>query len=452
MTNQTWTVTLRLATALGLTWLCAAGCEAISGVNDLEVVATGGTGDGSVGQGGTSSGGAQGTAGDTSGGSGGTGGSGGGSGGTGGSAGATGCTDPGDCPGEDNECATRACTNSQCGFNYTPDGTAVAAQTTGDCKRNECDGAGTLAEVADPDDPYDDANACTQNVCGPTGPNNPPEPANTPCGTTTQCDGAGNCVGCTSNSQCAADTECSDWSCETTTGTCVSAPRSTTTTCGTAPSCSGGVETLQDLCDGAGACADAGTRSCSPFTCGSDACRATCTSDTHCVSDHYCGGLSGSACVPKEGLGATCTAANECASGFCVDGVCCDTACTGLCNTCNGVSASSARGTCGSIADGTDPGDECAGGRVCTATNTCTGVIACACGTPTYSASEACCGACDSNECPPEVSECNAQDGLSCTNIGNATTYRIGGGVPDESGQCATGEQRCAVGTCTCRP
>ena len=41
----------------------------------------------------------------------------------------------------------------------------------------------------------------------------------------------------------------------------------------------------------------------------------------------------GSACVLK-GIGASCTTAPECASGFCEQGVCCGSACGGTCKSC----------------------------------------------------------------------------------------------------------------------
>src|SRR4051812_9849603 len=37
----------------------------------------------------------------------------------------------------------------------------------------------------------------------------------------------------------------------------------------------------------------------------------------------------------NKALGAACTCASDCGSGFCVDGVCCNTTCEGLCRACN---------------------------------------------------------------------------------------------------------------------
>ena len=50
----------------------------------------------------------------------------------------------------------------------------------------------------------------------------------------------------------------------------------------------------------------------------------------------------------NEPVGAACTVAGRCASGFCVDGVCCAEACTGRCQACSAAKkASGADGVCG---------------------------------------------------------------------------------------------------------
>src|SRR3954464_5644164 len=63
-----------------------------------------------------------------------------GTGGTGGTGGAPmiPCTVPTDCPGVDDECQSRTCVGGFCGTGFTPEGTAVAAQTVADCKKNQC--------------------------------------------------------------------------------------------------------------------------------------------------------------------------------------------------------------------------------------------------------------------------------------------------------------------------
>ncbi len=59
---------------------------------------------------------------------------------------------------------------------------------------------------------------------------------------------------------------------------------------------------------------------------------------------------------PPLPLGASCSSAAECASGFCADGVCCASACGG-CLACN---LPGSIGSCAPVADGSDPHGACA--------------------------------------------------------------------------------------------
>jgi len=62
----------------------------------------------------------------------------------------------------------------------------------------------------------------------------------------------------------------------------------------------------------------------------------------------------------------------NCTSGNCVDGVCCDAACSTTCLACSAAKkGSGADGSCGTIANLTDPDNECPG------TGTCNGGGAC---------------------------------------------------------------------------
>ena len=60
------------------------------------------------------------------------------------------CVAPEDRPGVDTECSQRSCVEDQCGTISTTQGTAVADQTLGDCKKAVCDGAGGIENVAEP--------------------------------------------------------------------------------------------------------------------------------------------------------------------------------------------------------------------------------------------------------------------------------------------------------------
>jgi len=89
-----------------------------------------------------------------------------------------------------------------------------------------------------------------------------------------------------------------------------------------------------------------------------------------CANGQACDG-SGN-CL--SGNGQACTSAATCASGFCADGVCCNSACNGVCTSCN---LAGQVGKCSPYAAGTDPQNECGKGTgVCK--STCDGVGSCA--------------------------------------------------------------------------
>jgi hypothetical protein len=120
-----------------------------------------------------------------------------------------GCVVASNCPGTDTECHTRTCVSHVCGVTNTAAGTAVLSQTPGDCKKNQCDGAGAVATVVDDTDKPVDGNACTQDLCANGAPSNPNVASGTSCGTSLVCNGTGACVGCVAASDCpGTDTPC----------------------------------------------------------------------------------------------------------------------------------------------------------------------------------------------------------------------------------------------------
>jgi hypothetical protein len=105
------------------------------------------------------------------------------------------CSTPADCPPTGNECLVPACNANVCGTTPVATGTVTSSQTSGDCRQNQCDGAGNVVSVIDNTDvPADDGNPCTGETCTAGVPAHPALPANTPCGVNGGvCDGAGTC-------------------------------------------------------------------------------------------------------------------------------------------------------------------------------------------------------------------------------------------------------------------
>lgn len=64
-------------------------------------------------------------------------------------------------------------------------------------------------------------------------------------------------------------------------------------------------------------------------------------------------GGGGAATLP---VGAPCSLAAQCGSGFCTDGVCCDAACDGVCGSCLAAETGATDGVCSPIAEGTPCG------------------------------------------------------------------------------------------------
>ena len=151
-----------------------------------------------------------------------------------------------------------------------------------------------------------------------------------------------------------------------------------------ASSCSGASETPGSQCDGQGTCGTPASIDCTPFACVNNVCKNSCTvatQATDCTSPATC---ANNTCGLKP-LGAACTAAAQCQSGFCTEGVCCNNACSdgspGLCKTCKGTSTSVA-GTCSYVdKGGSDPKSGCTKSDLskgdCSNAGTCDGAGAC---------------------------------------------------------------------------
>ncbi|MDP3504751.1 MAG: lamin tail domain-containing protein [Myxococcales bacterium] len=125
------------------------------------------------------------------------------------------------CGGTDTECRTRTCTAGACGVNFTPNGTALTAQTAGNCRVAQCDGSGGIANVVDDTDVPVDGNQCTNDLCSNGTPSNAPATLDTSCAQNggTVCNATGTCVACNTASQCTgSDTDCQTRTC--TSNTC----------------------------------------------------------------------------------------------------------------------------------------------------------------------------------------------------------------------------------------
>jgi hypothetical protein len=150
-------------------------------------------------------------------------------------------------------------------------------------------------------------------------------------------------------------------------------------------------------------CFDTPKPACS-FFCGTG---GVCPADYQCATDGICklagladdfacagfvvadgsGGPADAAVDATPGsLGAGCSSATECDSGFCVDNVCCDSPCAGACQACSRAAGASSSGTCallGSAFECRPAASDCDAAEVCDGANpTCPADALAASGTP----------------------------------------------------------------------
>ncbi len=321
------------------------------------------------------------------------------------------CNVASQCAGTDTECHARTCTANTCGVNNTAAGTLTAAQTTNDCKRNQCDGAGNVTSANDNGDlPADDGNQCTNQVCTAGVPSFPPAPANTACNQNggSFCSSASTCVGCNAPAQCpGSDTECSVRSCVG--NSC----GFSLTAAGTPVATQTAGDCKENQCDGTGAVVAANQNSDVPADdgnqCTAQACNAGVPSFPSQPMNTACNQNGGAYCN-GSGACSECNAVAQCAGT--------DTECQT--RTCNG-------GSCGfnNTAAGTQVSSQTAGD--CTS-NQCDGA-----GNIVAAASSADVPADDGNQCTNEVctgtvpSHPAKADGTACNQ---------GGGTMCASSQC----------------
>src|ERR1700690_990826 len=225
------------------------------------------------------------------------------------------------------------------------------------------------------------------------------------------------------------------------TGACRNYPAGTTCGAGT---CAASEIDGTLVCDGAGNCKAGATFVCAPYSCnpGASSCLSSCASDTDCVSGRKC--ANGSCGLEENGYPCP-RGPSDCDSGFCADGVCCDSACDGVCVSCDQVGLA---GMCSPIPAGQghplckqqDP-------TSCGTTGVCDGAGNCS----PYPANTPCGAA----VCVDATSGSAARtcDGLGMCQVATTfqcTTFRCANGACNESCTVATSSTDCADGhVCT---
>lgn len=94
-------------------------------------------------------------------------------------------------------CMMAVCADGACQIQVATAGTVAKAQSAGDCEELICDGRGvTIPRENLGDTPADDANECTEEACGASGPEHAPLVAGAKCGAEGLCNGKGRCGVC----------------------------------------------------------------------------------------------------------------------------------------------------------------------------------------------------------------------------------------------------------------
>jgi hypothetical protein len=292
-----------------------------------------------------------------------------------------GCTSPATCPAASGPCVAPTCVSSQCGEAPKAVGTFVSDPTAGDCKSNQCNGAGQVVSANDDSDHPSATSDCFTPSCSAGSPVQTAKPAGAACSSNggLECDGAGTCVQCLLGSECASGV-CTLGACQV--ASCADGVKNGTETdvdcggiCAPCPdgrACLVGADCTSLTCTGqtcrAPTCNDQvrnGTET--DVDCGGGACPA-CAAGRVCAVNGDCASGACKTGVCASPQGATCLLNAACANGNCVDGVCCDTSCAGTCQQC---SASGTVGTCTNVPAGQDPALECGAGH-CNGAGACT--------------------------------------------------------------------------------
>jgi len=325
-----------------------------------------------------------------------------------------------DCPGMDDACQTRTCTDGVCGKDFTAVGTAIPAQTAGDCKLVVCDGNGATTDNADDTDIPEDNNACTSDTCVAGTPMNTNLTQGTNCGMDGMgnpmvCDAMAQCVGCNVGADCpGADDECKTRTC--TAGVCGISytAKDTPVAAQTANNC------LKHVCDGAGNFVDINDDTDVPLNDGNACTLETCAGGM----PMHPNAMNGSMCSD----GNACTQLDTCQNGSCLGAspVTCTAAdpChdIGVCDPATGMCSNPAKPN----------GSLCTDGNACTQSDTCQAGVCTGANPVTCTASDQC----------HDAGACNPATGV-CSNPAKAN-----GAACNDNNAC-TQSDTCQSGTCT---
>ncbi len=378
-----------------------------------------------------------------------------------------GCNTAADC-GSSDECKTRTCVSNQCGVTFTTSGTALAAQTAGNCLKATCDGSGNVTNLADSTDlPADDGNACTDEACAQGVPQHPAKSNGAACSDGNGCTTGDTCQSGTCSSgaavTCTALDQChSAGTCSSSTGLCSNPLKAPGATCtqngGSVCSAAGACVQCLAASDCPGTDTECHTRTCTNNQCGVSNTLAVTPTSAQTAGDcarNQCDG-SGNIVSVADNTDVPADDGNQCTSETCSAGTpvhppkAADTACNqdggSFCNATSSCVACNAPAQC--------PGaDTACQTRTCSG-NAC-GVDKVAGGTPIVAQTV---GDCRQNQCDgggnivPVVDDTDvpADDGNECTAevcsggvashpmvMPGTTCDQNGGHVCDSSGACS---------------
>lgn len=253
---------------------------------------------------------------------------------------------PAYCPGNGPSCPSQqviSCSSNLCDGNFC----AGACVTDAQCPNNNWCNAGVCEPQLGlggscPRDATCSSGHCSDGVC-----------CNTACGNSNpndcqQCSGSGQCQVLPNNVTCRSSTGSCDprERCDGINPACPSDELSPAgTVCRTAQCQASNTRArLEATCTGAAAnCPGATFVDCDPYLCENRVCLTSCSGDGDCQAGFFCNG-SGE-CEAERAAGLSCTAANQCETGFCADGVCCTTSCHRQCEACD----LAGNGTCSAV-------------------------------------------------------------------------------------------------------